>query len=91
MNSDLCAFVSWGQDSQQRIVVMKKESERLSQDINQRDTNILGKLDFHVQSFKKVLNTDFSLCYLVFKLPNSLLKHDCKLPMFHDTYPGLQM
>ena len=33
------------QDSQQRIVVMKKESERLSQEVNQMDTNKLGKLN----------------------------------------------
>ena len=31
------------QESQQRIVVMKKESERLSQEVNQSDTNKLGK------------------------------------------------
>lgn len=38
-------FCCYGwQDSQQRIVVMKKESERLSQEVNQMDTNKLGKL-----------------------------------------------
>ena len=36
------------QESQQRIVVMKKESERLSQEINQIDTNKLGKLCLYV-------------------------------------------
>lgn len=30
------------QESQQRIVVIKKESERLAQEINQSDTNKLG-------------------------------------------------
>ena len=45
---------------------MKKESERLSQEINQRDTNKLGKLDFHVHvpSFKKLLNTNLN--YVIF-------------------------
>lgn len=53
LNKMLCCNVL--QDSQQRIVVMKKESERLSQEVNQMDTNKLGKLNLLLNTNLKSL------------------------------------